>query len=356
MSNNILKRDSYIDFVKGICAIAVVFIHTVYFSGDYYIPEFMHSICLFVDVPIFFFMCGCALSLKKSVAGVAAKQIFKLGVAFAILVAILQILSMDFDLKRLISPLLLIWAEVPLVPLVSGSYWFVPVYAVSLVCAEILIINIDRKYLWVGVLPLILIFYLITWRVGSITNMVVFGQFLQNIPFFSGLMVLGYLTYKKYTRVFPVAVLVTSVSIILFLIFVQHVPFYLQRYKLPVTLPYVSASMISIALILIGCGSNIILSLSKFRVYSFVSYVGKNAIFAYMGQAIGGSILYAVVNLIHLPWVPKMFVMFIINLSLSIFFAVVLNLLFKCVFIVTKRVDSVLDRLFINARERRVKV
>ena len=57
------KRDNYIDFIKGLAVIAVVFIHTVFWSGGSYVPVFWRNLALLFDVPVFFLMTGCALSL-----------------------------------------------------------------------------------------------------------------------------------------------------------------------------------------------------------------------------------------------------------------------------------------------------
>ena len=51
-------RDPFVDWFKGIMILSVINIHTVYWSGNSYIPEGVRQAALLVDVPIFFFMSG----------------------------------------------------------------------------------------------------------------------------------------------------------------------------------------------------------------------------------------------------------------------------------------------------------
>lgn len=52
-------RDVYLDFYRGIAAISVVLIHTVYWSGEGYLSEsILRTLVLLVDVPLFVFLSG----------------------------------------------------------------------------------------------------------------------------------------------------------------------------------------------------------------------------------------------------------------------------------------------------------
>ena len=52
-------RDVYLDFYRGIAAISVVLIHTVYWSGEGYLSEsILRTLVLLVDVPLFVFLAG----------------------------------------------------------------------------------------------------------------------------------------------------------------------------------------------------------------------------------------------------------------------------------------------------------
>ncbi len=51
-------RDSFIDCFKGVMILWIIHIHTVYWSGQSYIPEVVRQVTLLADVPIFFFISG----------------------------------------------------------------------------------------------------------------------------------------------------------------------------------------------------------------------------------------------------------------------------------------------------------
>ena len=49
-----LNRDSFIDNARGLTVISVIFIHTVFYSGYSYVLEWVRSLSLYIDVPLFF--------------------------------------------------------------------------------------------------------------------------------------------------------------------------------------------------------------------------------------------------------------------------------------------------------------
>ncbi len=53
-----MKRDLYIDFAKGLATLSIIFIHTAFWSGQFYIPSEFRLISLLIDVPIFFALSG----------------------------------------------------------------------------------------------------------------------------------------------------------------------------------------------------------------------------------------------------------------------------------------------------------
>ena len=53
-----MKRDLYIDYAKGLATLSIVFIHTVFWSGQFYVSNEMRIFSLLFDVPIFFALSG----------------------------------------------------------------------------------------------------------------------------------------------------------------------------------------------------------------------------------------------------------------------------------------------------------
>lgn len=52
------ERDRYIDCFKGVLILWVIHIHTVFWTGDSYVPEAVRQASLLIDVPAFFFISG----------------------------------------------------------------------------------------------------------------------------------------------------------------------------------------------------------------------------------------------------------------------------------------------------------
>ena len=48
-----MKRDLYIDFAKGLATLSIIFIHTAFWSGQFYIPTEVRVLSLLFDVPLF---------------------------------------------------------------------------------------------------------------------------------------------------------------------------------------------------------------------------------------------------------------------------------------------------------------
>ena len=53
-----MKRDLYIDFAKGFATLSIIFIHTVYWSGQFYVPTEVRVLSLLIDVPLFYALSG----------------------------------------------------------------------------------------------------------------------------------------------------------------------------------------------------------------------------------------------------------------------------------------------------------
>jgi len=131
------KRDNYIDFLRGIAAVSIIFIHTCFSSGENYVPEFMKSFSLAIDVPLFFFLSGWAssyqLSFEKnifSLVGIYKRYVMFL--PFFVLAleatAFFTGQSSGMSLRSLYGNLFFHFLEENCLPVVGSSMWFMPVY------------------------------------------------------------------------------------------------------------------------------------------------------------------------------------------------------------------------------------
>ncbi len=59
-------RNKTIDFLRGVIAIHIVMLHTVFHSGESYVPDNVQGWFLLFDVPIFLVISGMILSFNES--------------------------------------------------------------------------------------------------------------------------------------------------------------------------------------------------------------------------------------------------------------------------------------------------
>ena len=60
------KRNNAIDFFRGLIAIHIIMIHTVFHSGNLYVPYKIQSWVLLFDVPIFLILSGMTFAFHES--------------------------------------------------------------------------------------------------------------------------------------------------------------------------------------------------------------------------------------------------------------------------------------------------
>lgn len=132
-------REHYINLVHGICAVSIVFIHTCFCSGSSYVPMPMRSISLLLDVSAFFFIAGMTRAcIQKDT--ILRPQLFKLSMFFVLLGFLCNLIDGGVTWASIFRPLFLTGLSVScLFDAAAGSYWFVPVYACTIILVGIII-------------------------------------------------------------------------------------------------------------------------------------------------------------------------------------------------------------------------
>lgn len=312
-----IERDNYIDNIRGIATISVIFIHTVFWSGSSYIPNYMRNISLFFDVPIFFLLTGMSFYLTQKFDFI--KQIFKLMIFFSIFIILCQICFFNFNINNILSALLLNSAIVEELPLINGSYWFVPMYCVSIILSVGIIKTFKNR-------GSIFIFVFIGYYFFKYMNIIYmeyrfFGIPIDGLMFYTSCILIGYYFSCYRGKSFWLGFLLASLFLYLFLVVENSDAFNLQNYKFPVGLPYVIASFISLSLIMYG---------NFLKNKSLLTYIGKNSIFFYMSQGIGGSLILKIAPYFNCDfWFFKMLVLFTLNFFLSILFGYLLVVIYS---------------------------
>lgn len=309
-----LVRDDYIDFIRGLAVISVIFIHTVFWSGLSYTPVWIQNIALMFDVPIFFLMTGCVFGLTGVKEKFLFNQLFKLSINFTIFVILCQFLFWHFSLQRIFDSLFLNKADIPEFIVVEGSYWFVPVYVTSIIIAMTIIKLFPRA------VPIILIlgylYYLL--RETNLLNIdtTFLGVNFSGFFFYACLILLG---WKFYTARTCYVLWWGIIIIAFFSLLAFHITtpdFELQKYKFPLSWKYVSTSMISVSLVFLCKKFKKILI--NHPISQFLTYIGKNSIDFYISQGIGASLIYRIVPYISFKWGWKCLCMFLLNLAITL--------------------------------------
>ena len=319
-------RAHYIDLVRGICALSIVFIHTCFHSGGAYVPMPMQSISLLLDVPAFFFIAGMTRAYIQK--DTILTQLFKLSMIFVLLGFLCNLVDGDVTWASIFRPLFLSSISVsPLFKSVASSYWFVPIYACTIILGGVIIKHTGGGYI-MGIISLIVLTYVLSF--GGLLNFAGYsflGSRLEMLLFPVASYLFGYWCQQ---HIIP-AEIHKRRKFALLLVFVACIVFRLcylcegssvynlQINKFPVKLPYIAASCLSMA--------GIIFFASDTLRNRFFEHVGRNAIFYYAGQGVSASLLFLISPYIRLEWGVKLPIMFAINLALAIIFSEALRLL-----------------------------
>lgn len=302
-----MQRDLYIDTIRGICVIAIIFIHTVFWSGLEYTPGWIRNLVLFIDVPLFFFLTGCTMAVNVNLNPL--KQTFRLVCLFFFAVLVCRIIFLDFNLRSIIAPLFLGGASVPQLKVIQGSYWFVPIYCAGVIWAKMMI-DYLKDYVINIFFVLVPVFYCYLYFIDNkFSSPEVFsGISIQMFLFPLWLILLGYKTYNSDKKlIWRILAFVFFVIIVFLALSKEH--FYLQSYKFPISLPYIIASLISLCLVM-GFKTQVKNNL-------FVD-IGQKALYFYLAQGISSSVLYFIVDAVILDWPLKLLLCFSLNCSMTI--------------------------------------
>ena len=309
------KRDFYLDTVKGLLVIGIVFIHTVFCSGISYIPQYMRNIALCFDVPLFFFVTGCVMSIHPNFN--PFKQMYKLALIFLFGVLISQICFLHVNFSQLMQTICFNNADIPKLKVVAGSYWFVPVYIISLLYAKIIIDYLKKWVLNLAIIA-IPIFYIFLWFADKSAQISMFGTNIQIILFYLWLILIGYENFKiKNKKIWLYVLFLVLLSILLFLYYIPDL--YFQEYKFPVKLPYFILSLFSISTAMF---------FYRTMKENIFAKIGKNALYYYFSQGIGASVIFYFAKLPIQIWQIKFLLCLGINLLITILLGYAISLIY----------------------------
>ncbi|GAA4163775.1 hypothetical protein GCM10022217_33250 [Chryseobacterium ginsenosidimutans] len=335
-----MNRDLYIDFAKGLATLSIIFIHTAFWSGQLYIPAEVRVFSLVFDVALFYALSGITSgsNIEKTFY-----RLLKLQITYMIFVTFLFFLDYFFKVfgltffslewlqsfystfgskydatnisivpqwENLGNWYLHQYTNADTFPVVMGSFWYLRVYFILTVFGVLILRFFPRH---------------INWVIGICIGLtLLFNIFPEIYP--SGQV--GYVAF--YMTVFLVAnkmrgetipakmipVLYSIIALALIWMFWNYgndIFYKINRNKFPPKIPYIIWTFFSLVTLFVFYNR---LKITK---ESFVTHIGKNAIFFYFAQGISSSLIYFLVVPLkeNMSWWALMILIYVINIILA---------------------------------------
>lgn len=338
-------RNYALDFFKGLLAIHVIMIHTVFHSGNSYVPQTISGWVLCLDIPIFVLISGILYSYHESPQK-KIKEIFDILKKWGIFVAFCFIYLKIVDSNSVFFKDILSWivfnpqTDSIYTISVQASLDFMVYYIQSNVACSIIIFFTSyfskskeecKKNIFY--ILLLLFFILISIQYGV--------DYSGLSPLFIGYCIfflIGYLSSHYHFKNFFQFMLIEFLTILILYVlfkFNGYTIASLQALKLDMNFLYVGISFISIFLV--------IYLKDKFsfthKAFQPLCYLGKNSIYLYFAQGISSSLLFLIVPKIQLSNLYlKIILMFLINFGIAIFVFFLLKLIYWLFSIFQKKI------------------
>lgn len=347
------KRNSNIDFYRGIAAIGIISIHTAFWTGEAYCPMWFKSLTLLVDVPLFFFLSGKSalyfegnvMKTVKTLSKTWMKWIYSTTlIALFCLLTTLVTKGGGIEGVNSVRELVDIYffnGNFKALPAVGGSAWFMPYYFMVLFVNQVILCHITRYYqngeknytlyllilyIWVATehdffgVDKTFLFYSFFWMLGIIgCNIVI-------------------IDVRKLA-----AMILGCIILYLFTVYYSGIPIWdLQIAKFPPQLPYFFWSLFSVMLVVF---------FDKYitKPPFFLLHVGRNAIFYFAAQGVGTSSLYFFRRYINVDiWFIRWIISFVINLFVTVIVAEITAFTYNRIFY--KYIHEMLKRLGIEGK------
>ena len=343
-----MKRDLYIDFAKGLATLSIIFIHTAFWSGQFYIPTEVRVFSLVFDVALFYALSGITSgnNIEKTLY-----RLLKLQITYMIFVTFLFFFDYFFkvfglsyfgveDLHKFYSTFgskyvpqnisyepqwqnlgnwyLHQYSNADTFPVVMGSFWYLKVYYILTVLGVLIFRFFPKHINWfIGLcIGLTLLFNINPWMYPS-------GQ-VGYVCFYMAVFLIAHQLKGKKIPTIGIPILYGLVFLALgwmFWYYGSEIFYKMNKQKFPPKLPYIIWTLFSLTTLFVLYNR---LKISK---NNFITYIGNNAIFFYFAQGMSSSIIYFVVVALkdQMNWVLLMVLMYILNVILAVALAEVVK-------------------------------
>lgn len=335
-----MNRDLYIDFAKGLATLSIIFIHTAFWSGQFYITAETRVFSLVFDVALFYALSGVTsgANIEKTLY-----RLLKLQITYMIFVTLLFFLDYFFKVFGLtffsmewlqsfystfgskyattsisIEPqwqnlgnwYLHQYTNADTFPVVMGSFWYLKVYFILTVFGVLILRFFPKHINWfIGLcIALTLIFNFFPWLYPT-------GQ-VGYVAFYLAVFLIANRMKGKKIPGKMIPILYATVAALLLWMFWYYgndIFYKINKNKFPPKIPYIIWTLFSLVTLFVFYNR---LKITK---ENFITFIGKNAIFFYFAQGISSSLVYfLVVPLVEkMPWWTLMILIYLINIILA---------------------------------------
>ena len=349
------KRVSSIDFFRGIAALSVIMIHTVFHSGNSYVPANVSGCFLLIDIPIFLYLTRLLYAYKESPKK-KLLDIWKLLKKWIIFCVICYIFLSIVDKENIFYKDFVSWVIFspntisPYTTSIIASIGFMRIFIMTNIICSVLLYFLKngskKEEYFKNVLYILLFMFFMLLTVNDIggeyfgLNATVIGYCI----FF----LLGFISYKfKFKNFKQFLVIELILNLIIYILF--HVNGFttanIQSLKSSMNYLYVLLSLNSI-FIIIFLKDRINFDRKLFKP---INYIGKNAFYMYFAQGISSSILYFIEpNILINNLALKIIIMFIINLCIALTIFVILLIIYKIIDNITQKSKNIIMKRKLN--------
>lgn len=339
-----MNRDLYIDFAKGLATLSIIFIHTAFWSGQFYIPAEVRVFSLVFDVALFYALSGITSgsNIEKTLY-----RLVKLQITYMIFVTLLFFLDYFFKLfgltffslewlqsfystfgskytttsvsvvpqwENLGNWYLHQYTNADTFPVVMGSFWYLKVYYILTVFGVLILRFFPKHIDW-----FIAVCIALTIIFNIFPEMYPTGQ-VGYVAFYMTVFLVGNRMKGKKIPKKTIPIVYGSVGALLIGLFWYYgsdIFYKINKNKFPPKTPYIIWTLFSLVTMFVFYNR---LKISK---ESFVTHIGKNAIFFYFAQGISSSLVYFLVVPLKedMPWGMLMIIIYIINILLAFIIA-----------------------------------
>ena len=335
-----VKRDNNIDFFRGIAAVWIIFIHTCFWSGEVYVPVWLRSLSLIIDVPLFMFISGMTFNFSndffKSIKGLC--KIWFKWLTFLIIYFVI-ILCFDFkhfSLSAIIKAIFFNFNAQDILFVVNGSLWFIFMFFIVSIIGNLIICLYNKYFKDLSNFKYILVITFLLYGMTLYKNDFMFLSFVNLMYLF--IYLLGYYLYHfhfKSVKHFLITIFTLLVIFILLINFNEYGFLDMQVAKGMAHINYFVYSLFSILTVtflkdVINIKENIL------------NFIGKNALAFYFCQGIGSSLIYKIYPYItELPGAIRLILMFGINFCITSLLVIILIILSKKISFLSKKILKV---------------